>query len=277
MARAALDHPDVALVATVTQPNPSGYTPDLLTPKPVPGNDRSVLDAQLETMAATSPERAALELTVGSYPDGRMPRNIRSAMEAGSFAKRAAAGLAMFWRAALADGWPAIRSSLESDLAYRADAMTRNGIGHMLSGLHQRLTFDGERLYVATKQVDSSTLHGVELVLTPTVLGWPKFFVQVCDPANAIIAYPARGLINRPAGRGQLAGVVGSSRALILADLAVPRSTAELSRRHGLAPATVSYHLGAMLRAGLVVRSRDGHHVRYRLSPHGQLMRENAG
>src|SRR5215510_1955060 len=42
-------------------------------------------------------------------------------------------------------------------------------------------------------------------------------------------------------------------------------------RRHSLAPATISYHLSVMFRAGLLVRSRDGQYVRYRRSPHIQL------
>jgi DNA-binding transcriptional ArsR family regulator len=55
----------------------------------------------------------------------------------------------------------------------------------------------------------------------------------------------------------------------VLADLDVPRSTGELSDRHELAPATVSYHLGVLLRAGLVVRQRAGRTVRYHRTERG--------
>jgi hypothetical protein len=136
VARAALGHRDVALVAAVTQPGGTGYTPDLLTPKPSIGTDRAVLGAQLEAIAATTLERIELELTVGRFPDGRLPRPVRAALDAGTFAARAAAGLAAFWRAAVAEGWPVIRSSLEADLARKAETMTRHGIGHLLRGLH---------------------------------------------------------------------------------------------------------------------------------------------
>ncbi|MEV0002240.1 helix-turn-helix domain-containing protein [Micromonospora sp. NPDC050980] len=70
-------------------------------------------------------------------------------------------------------------------------------------------------------------------------------------------------------GRRLLGDLVGTSRADILADLDVPRSTGELSRRHHLAPATVSYHLGVLLRSGLVRRRRDRHRVLYQRSASG--------
>lgn len=274
LARAALGHRDAALVAAVIQPDGTGYTPDLLTPKPLRGSERSILDDQLDAVAATPPERAVAQVIGGRFPAGRMPREVSAALDAGTFAARAAAGLAAFWRAALADGWPTIRLSLEADLARRAETMSRDGIGRLLSALHWRLGFDGDRLYFASRFTETSQLRRTDLVLTPTVLGWPRFALQVCDPMNAVISYPASGLADRSASRGDLGGLLGSSRAKILADLGVPRSTAELSRRHGLAPATVSYHLGIMFGAGLLLRSRDGHEVRYRRSSQGRLISE---
>jgi len=196
-------------------------------------------------------------------------------MDAGTFATRAAAGLATFWHNAFADTWTTIRTALEQDLARRADTMTRKGVGYLLGGLHPRLSFDGDQLHFASRFTETCHLEGEDLVLTPTVFGWPTFSLQVCDPTNAIITFPASGVADGPPGRGPLATLLGSSRALILADLGVPRSTDELSRRHSLAPATVSYHLRVMFKAGLLLRSREGHHVRYRRSPHGQLISEH--
>jgi DNA-binding transcriptional ArsR family regulator len=276
-ARDALGHRDVALVAAVLQPDGTGYTPDLLTPKPPSGSLRSILDEQLDAIAATGLERTVDEIANARFPTGRMPRQVRAALDSGTFATRAAAGLAAFWRAAFADGWPALRATLEADLAQRAEAMARNGIGQVLGHLHPRLSFGGDRLHFASRFTGTEHLRGAELVLSPTVLGWPLLALQTCDPANAVIMYPAGGLAGRREAAGQLGHLLGSSRAVILGELGVPRSTAELSDRIGLAPATVSYHLGVLFRAGLLLRSRDGHHVRYRRSAHGQLLCESGG
>jgi DNA-binding transcriptional ArsR family regulator len=66
-----------------------------------------------------------------------------------------------------------------------------------------------------------------------------------------------------------LAGVLGRTRAALLADLAAPRSTTELARRHGITPGGTSQHLGALRRAGLVTGRRDGRSVLYVRTPLG--------
>jgi DNA-binding transcriptional ArsR family regulator len=60
-----------------------------------------------------------------------------------------------------------------------------------------------------------------------------------------------------------LAGVLGRTRAALLADLEAPRSTTELARRHGISPGNTSQHLGALRDAGLVTGRRDGRSVLY--------------
>jgi DNA-binding transcriptional ArsR family regulator len=45
--------------------------------------------------------------------------------------------------------------------------------------------------------------------------------------------------------------------------------------RHDLAPGAVSYHLGALYRAGLVDRTREGLAVRYQLTQQGSWLLEH--
>ena len=78
-----------------------------------------------------------------------------------------------------------------------------------------------------------------------------------------------RSAERRPHSATSLDELIGPSRATILGDLGVPRSTAELSLRHGLTRATVSHHLGVLHRAGLLVRRRHGRQVLYRRSSRG--------
>ncbi|WP_399030652.1 ArsR/SmtB family transcription factor [Streptomyces sp. 15-116A] len=47
--------------------------------------------------------------------------------------------------------------------------------------------------------------------------------------------------------------------------------------RHFLSPATVSYHLGVLHRAGLVTRARAGRSVVYRHTPAGARLVERRG
>jgi DNA-binding transcriptional ArsR family regulator len=85
-----------------------------------------------------------------------------------------------------------------------------------------------------------------------------------------VFSYPADAIgQRRPPVPTSLADLIGPSRAALLGDLAVARTTAELSDRHGLTSATVSHHLGVLLRAGMLVRRRHGRVVLYRRSARG--------
>jgi DNA-binding transcriptional ArsR family regulator len=60
------------------------------------------------------------------------------------------------------------------------------------------------------------------------------------------------------------------------ADLETARSTADLATRIGYTPGTVSYHLGALHRAGLVTKVRAGRHVLYQRTAHAAGLLEEA-
>jgi len=93
------------------------------------------------------------------------------------------------------------------------------------------------------------------------------------DPDNAVVIYPVAGLGTTPRPRtSTLVDLVGASRARILHDLDRPRSTTELSRRHQLSASTVSYHLGVLLDAGMVHRTRRGLAVEYARSARGDTL-----
>jgi DNA-binding transcriptional ArsR family regulator len=263
----------VALLAQVFATGAAGYMPDLLTPKPPPGGPDHALACQLERVRETPGDQVVWQLTRESFRNGRMPTEVRRAMESGTFARRAANGLHRFWRTVMADRWSGVRAALESDLAGRIALMGGQGVGALLDSLHPCVTWTGNHIKVNRPIEGHLDLRDTELVLCPTVLGWPWLAVQVTDPADAMLFYPATGVggASRLPSRA-LHNLVGASRAAVLRDLDVPRSTAELSRRHSLAPATVSYHLGVLLRAGLVRRSRERHHVLYQRNEQGDAL-----
>jgi DNA-binding transcriptional ArsR family regulator len=161
-------------------------------------------------------------------------------------------------------------------------------MARVLRTLHARLRWDGTTLRIGESWAEDKCSAGDELVLTPSVLGWPHLFSQLEDPANAVVCYPASRigtLVSRErferadGGRGGARGhalieLLGESRAAVLLDLDLPRTTAQLSVRRQLAPATVSYHLGALVNAGLVLRKREGRQVLYTRSDYGDLLLE---
>ncbi|SCE65624.1 DUF5937 family protein [Micromonospora mirobrigensis] len=270
-AAAALRHPDVALVSAVLPGRGSQGFPDLLTPEYDPAQPKQALRHQLEALAATDPDEVARQLqeVFGATPP---PPQVRDAIEAGTFGARAANGLWRFWRATLADDWTALETVLENDISRRCELAGRRGVGALLDSMHPDVRWDDGRLRVDRPGYVDLSFTGGRLVLVPTVLGWPLFFKQFARPRAGVLMYPAQGTPSPAAPRPATPGLVGRSRAALLADLGTPRSTGELSRRHTLAPATVSYHLGVLLRAGMVTRFRDGLLVYYRRTGAGEAL-----
>ncbi|HWM06726.1 MAG TPA: helix-turn-helix domain-containing protein [Actinophytocola sp.] len=262
-ARSALSDPAAAMVAAVLPPRGRpGYTPDLLTPKPTTARADRVLDEQLDRIASTPAEDVAQQV---GWTGLALPRPVRDAVDRGTFAADAAHGLRRFWAAAIADGWTRLRSVMEADLAERAATMATRGVGAMFDSLHRDIGWSAGTLTVASAWREEFSLTGVEVVCAPAVLAWPTLSVQLCDQRDAVLGYPAAGIGARGRGSGDRSvdKLLGPSRAALLRDLDVPRSTAALAKRQHLAPATVSYHLKVLHRAGLVRSSRDGQYVLY--------------
>ena len=275
-ARTALRDPRTALVAAVLPPAGRGYSPDLLTPQPPAGRRAHVLEAQLDAIAATPPEVVDQQLG-WCAAERALPDEVRAAAGAGTFAVRVAAGMRAFWRATLADGWSALHSTLDADIRARSHRLAEFGVGDVLATLHPKLRWADGRLEVRTPYRERLALRDDELVLAPSALRWPALSVQVCAPGDAVLCYPADGVGAAGASAEDRHGravseLLGTTRGTLLCDLGEARSTGDLSARHGLAAATVSHHLGVLLRAGLVHRTRDGRVVHYQRSTRGDLL-----
>jgi len=264
-ARFAMREPDVALLGEVVSAPHAGYTPDFLTPAPPAVRHANILNAQLETVRVTPEHRIADE--IDQRFGGRAPDSVRNAMESGTLARRAADGLRTFWRHTIADRWNTIAAALAVDVFDRSATMSAAGVGTVLQSLDPAMGWDGDVLRIDTPWDFRTRLTDADLVLTPFALGWPRLWTQLENMHDATVFYPGAGIgsATRPRSRG-LPRLMGATRARLLQDLELPRSTAELSTRHRLAPATVSYHLGVLHDAGLVMRSRHRRLVLYRRS-----------
>ncbi|MEU8655062.1 helix-turn-helix domain-containing protein, partial [Streptomyces sp. NPDC048737] len=124
----------------------------------------------------------------------------------------------------------------------------------------------------------------VSMVVVVPSLVMPRPGVAV-DPTRdedrpPMLIYPVRdkavtGAVAPAVPSAEMARLLGSTRAGLLAALAQPASTAQLAARHFLSPATVSYHLGVLHRAGLVTRTRAGRSVFYRRTPEGTRLAQS--
>ncbi|UVS77129.1 helix-turn-helix domain-containing protein [Actinokineospora sp. UTMC 2448] len=267
-ARFALRDPDVRLVAVLFAASPPKSIPDLLTPKPAAVPADRVFAQQLERMAATSAEAVMAQLAAATH--GADPR-LRAAAESGTFARRAANGMARFWAAAMADDWPGLRARIDADLARRARTMAAGGIGALIDSLHAKTRWANGCIEIDKPYTETYELNGDELVLSPSVLAWPNLFSQLGNPDDSVLMYPAVGGPDA-AGPSSLDRLVGATRARLLISLDRPSTTTELSRRHGLAAATVSHHLAVLRDAGLVAKYRDGRSVRYQRTDTGDAL-----
>lgn len=262
----------------------SWYVPDFIVP--VPDIYAPSMEQELAAVAAMpeplvrhqlemafqigSPPAAAAERSragSGADPRAPLPRAIADLLSSGgegALIACVADQLRRCWTVVLEESWPSVQRILDQDVRDRAALASRVGFAEIIGGLHPALAWDGSQVNLDAPY-DVSVAASPGLVLTPSAfLHRPAVWLGL--PGQVMIGYPARGrgqvwAVADPAG--QQSELLGVRRAALLADLVTPRSTTELARRHGLSPATVSYHLGRLHQAGLVARRQDGHSVMY--------------
>ncbi|SHL20013.1 ArsR/SmtB family transcription factor [Actinacidiphila paucisporea] len=249
---------------------PADYIPDFTAPHP-PTYERS-FDECLHAIATASPEQVREEMGLvldQTRESGReVPQPLLRALDGGeqAFAEAAAAELAQVWRISLADRWPGLRALSEADIAYRSQRITQIGMAATLTGLTRDVDYAAGRLRVAAR-ADVRVREVGDLVLLPRVFGQRGGVDITHGPGDvrAAVWYRMRPVgTSRDARPSPACDLVGPTRAALLADLSVPRSTSELAHCHGLSPSTVSYHLAVLHRSGLVTKIRDARSVMYR-------------
>lgn len=272
LARASLTHPDVALLADLLPRNGDTYIPDLLTPQPGSASQRcDLIEEQIAQIEAVA--QSELETQVFTHTSTHWNRPLRAATrriaESGRMQRRLANGVARFWRNTLSDGWPALCSITDQDIAHRATVMATRGVGRALGALHPAIDWAGDAITLATSFSGEIDVTGRDLVFVPSVINWPDVVIQVDTPGQFVLYYPAQRVgAGQDRRSGSIAHVVGNARAALLADLGTARSTAELASRTGYSPGTVSYHLSALHRARLVTKVRAGRYVLYQRTEH---------
>jgi DNA-binding transcriptional ArsR family regulator len=247
----------------------SGWTPDFLSPAPaVP--DADIAD-QLAQVRATTPGQVAREVKRSlTQRSGDPPPEAAWGLLDDPAATRdlLADLLGQCWRLLIAPYWPGLRDLLQADTLYRAQLLGDYGLERVLGDLHPGARWTGRTMIIERPGTERHRLAGAGLLLVPSVFVWPSLVAVTDPPSRPALVYPARGIAElwqpaRTRHSDALARLLGRTRAALLESLAEPASTRTLARRHGLAPSTVSGHLGTLHGARLITRRRHRHEVVY--------------
>jgi DNA-binding transcriptional ArsR family regulator len=271
-ARPRLADLDLRLLEALVPIN--GYVPDFLTPPPAaPLPDFA---GELRRMRATPPEQVRRELRF-VHPRG-VPALLRPLRDDPAAELPRVAGLMRaYWDRVLAPHWPRMRALLESDILHRARRLADGGTAALLADLHPTVARRGDVLQVSSRHDEVVALDGRGLLLMPSLFVWPQVRAVVDPPWQPTVIYPARGVgtLWEPAHStppAALAGVLGRTRAALLAELDVPRSGGELARQLELTPGAISQALTSLRAAGLVVADREGRIVLCRRTAVGDAL-----
>jgi DNA-binding transcriptional ArsR family regulator len=263
---------DLSLLEAVVPPA-GHYRPDFVHPPPE--RPRGGFASELARVRATPPAQVARDLEwawKGSPPPAA--RVLLDDHERGM--ERLAAVMTAYWRRVIEPHWPAIRATLEADIAYRAGRLAAGGPLAAFADLHELVSWRDGALVVDRRHESTVELAGRGLLLVPVAFAWPELWAMIDPPWQPAVVYAPRGIgtLWAPAEQSPeaLGDLLGARRAAILAGLARPATTQELAQRLAASPAGVSEHLSVLRRAGLVAGRREGRTVRYARTPAGDAL-----
>ena len=169
-----------------------------------------------------------------------------------------------YWRLAIEPAWPAIRTTLEADIAYRAGRLAAGGPLAAFADLHPEVSWRDGALQVDRAYEFTVELAGRGILLVPVAFAWPQLWAMIDPPWQPAMVYAPRGVAalwapqERPADA--LADLLGRRRAAASSPASPrPATTQELARRLAASPAGVSEHLSVCCAApGLISARREG-------------------
>jgi len=269
-ARERLAGIDLELLEAVVPPE--GYRPDFIHPPPE--RPRAGFASELARVRATPPEQVARDLD-WAYEGAAPPAAARVLLD------DPPRGMALltelmtaYWKRVIEPHWPAIRATLEADIAYRAARLAAGGPLAAFADLHDEVAWRDGALVVDRAYDTTVELAGRGLLLVPVAFAWPQLWAMIDPPWQPAVVYAPRGVATlwEPAEQAPdaLADLLGRRRAAILA--ALPATTQELARAHAASAAGVSEHLAVLRRAGLVEGRREGRAVRYARTAAGSAL-----
>lgn len=164
------------------------------------------------------------------------------------------------------------------------EALTRvfatRGVDVLLSTLHPQISWNRPVLEVLGEACGDVELNGRGLLLTPSLFlasKRPVLLNAAADSGPPTLVFsanqgiaPTRALWegDKP-GSQDLGPLVGRTRAAVLRELCVSRTTGKLAEQLGISPAGASQHAGALRDAGLITSKRHRNTVLHKVTPLG--------
>ncbi|WP_131740137.1 DUF5937 family protein [Actinomadura roseirufa] len=251
----ALLRPARAAARPAAQHGPPSGLPGFLTPPP--RCPLTELDHELAVVRATPPGRVEADLLALGAP----------AADPAAATAALAQAVSAWWEAAIEPHWPRIRAVLEADIAHRTRQLAEDGIQRVFDHLHPGVHWAADTLTSPDLPAGGTAPAGTGITLTPSVFATRCHLLDGAGPTPPAVIYPARAAAtawqSRPPGGGELARLLGASRALLLAGTTSPSTTTQLAQRTGLSLGTVSQHLAVLRDAGLVSSHRYRREVSY--------------
>lgn len=268
-ARQRLEGVDLDLLLAVAPPG--RWIATCLVP-PARG-PQSTIEEQLSDLTRLPPDRLAHDLGE-VWADHAPPRRVRELLDAGAGGPaRLAETIWDYWDAVISPYWPRMCAVLEDDVAFRVAGLVDGRFYDLLADLHPEISIEGHRMQIDKPHFPDAVQTAAEMTLTPSVFAWPGLVLEDGEQGRFALTYAARGIARVWEGDkddftgGDLAALVGRTRAAILTRTDVPTSTTQIARQLGQSPASVSEHLGVLRRVGLVTGRRSGRSVLYRQTP----------
>ena len=99
-----------------------------------------------------------------------------------------------YWRRVIEPHWPAIRATLEADIAYRAGRLAEGGPLAAFADLHEEVAWRDGALVVDRPYESTVELAGRGLLLVPVAFAWPQLWAMIDPPWLPAVVYAPRGV-----------------------------------------------------------------------------------
>ncbi|SEM70232.1 transcriptional regulator, ArsR family [Nonomuraea pusilla] len=269
-------HPALGAITAITG-NRGSANVDFIAPPPA---GLSVpFEAELAAMRRTPVAQAHAEIarTLADVPP--VAPWIRELLFGADVVRVLADAYEALWTEIFSAIWPRLRAILERDIVQRAGQLATFGWAAALEDLSPQVRWreEGRVELRVGGEARAHRLGGRGLLFLPSAFT-PGLGAYLEDAWPYALVYPARGTAAPPAadGGGALAGLVGRTRARILAELAVPATTTHLATLLAMSAGTVGEHVAALRRAGLITGARTGRTVLYARTPLGDALTQGS-
>jgi DNA-binding transcriptional ArsR family regulator len=260
-----------ARLLTALAPVKALYFPDFLTPAAAADGLTAGLDAVRAT-PATSLLREMSWLWRNSRPTAWM-RGLAAAEP--QRLEELAGALKTVYEAAVVPERSRAGVAVEDDRAHRTRALRDGGVDGLLASLRPLATWDAPVLTVLYPEDRDLYLSGRGLRLVPSYFCW-RMPVALADPElPPVLVHPIDHVSAAVRGGGAgrrdaaLTGLLGQTRARVLAACESGTTTGELARRLDMSAASVSEHVKALRESSLATSRRDGSRVVHTLTQLG--------